>query len=222
MTGGMPQLGVNGPLNWPVTGIDLPEMPMLPPGEDPLSAMISALLPTMAAPLAAQSAALSAKEGMFSGKLDAATAQYGNTEDAGQQGVMQIVQMLGQLGGQAGQMGQMVGAPGKMFGQVGSQFGQLMQPMMQAFQGAGHGGQGQAQGGQGGAGMAGQGPGGVAGAQQQGRDEGRTPAQAAPDSERDERNLAGPGETRHGLSPMPVQPPGQQQPGHGEDPSRRL
>ena len=60
-----------------------PEIPMLPAGQDALSATISAVLPTLAAPLAANVATLSAKENMFSGKLGAAQAAYQNSDDAG-------------------------------------------------------------------------------------------------------------------------------------------
>lgn len=130
---------------------------MLPPGQDALSATISAVLPTLAAPLAANIATLQAKETMFSGKLGAAQVAYQNSDDAGSQSVGQIVGMLGQVGQQAGQMGQMAGAPAQAIGGQTGMFGQLMQQAMQGAKGAG-GGQsaaGQGAGGQGGAGAAG-------------------------------------------------------------------
>jgi hypothetical protein len=97
-------------LNWNAASVELPDIPMLPAGQDALSATISAVLPTLAVPLAANVATLQAKENMFSGKLGAAQAAYQNSDDSGSQSVGQVVGMLGQLGQQAGQMGQQAGA----------------------------------------------------------------------------------------------------------------
>jgi len=91
-------------LSWNSASVELPEIPMLPAGQDALSATISAVLPTLAAPLAVNVATLQAKETMFSGKLGAAQAAYQNSDDAGSQSVGQIVGMLGQVGQQAGQL----------------------------------------------------------------------------------------------------------------------
>ena len=126
-------------LSWDPASVELPEIPMLPAGQDALSATISAVLPTLAAPLAANVATLQAKETMFSGKLGVAQAAYQNSDDAGSQSVGQVVGMLGQLGQQAGQMGQMAGAPAQMLGGQTGMFGQLMQQAMQGAQGAGGG-----------------------------------------------------------------------------------
>jgi hypothetical protein len=59
-------------LNWDPASVELPDVPMLPPGQDAMSATIAAVLPTLTAPLAANVAALSTKEHMFTGKLGAA------------------------------------------------------------------------------------------------------------------------------------------------------
>ena len=128
-------------ISWDAASVELPEIPMLPAGQDALSATISAVLPTLAAPLAANVATLSAKENMFSGKLGAAQAAYQNSDDAGSQSVGQIVGMLGQVGQQAGQMGQMAGAPAQAIGGQTGMFGSLMQQAMQAAQGSGAGSQ---------------------------------------------------------------------------------
>jgi hypothetical protein len=148
-------------ISWDPASVELPEIPMLPAGQDALSSTISAVLPTLAAPLAANVATLQAKEGMFAGKLGVAQAAYQNSDDAGSQSVGQVVGMLGQLGQQAGQMGQMAGAPAQMVGGQTGMFGQLMQQAMQGAKGAG-GDQsfgGQAAGGTAGtAGVAGPGP----------------------------------------------------------------
>jgi hypothetical protein len=198
--------------HWDPASVQLPQIPTLPPGEDPMSSMISAALPTLSAQMEANVAALQGKETMFAGKVAASNAMYAGSEDSGQQGVMQIVQMLGQMGGQAGQLGEVAGAPTQMFGQMGSQFGQLMQPMMQAFQGGAHGGHEQSPGGPAGAaGGGGQGMAGTGGAQPQERDEQR-PAQPQPENRHDSEQdgaagaQAGPGNLRQGLTPVPPLP----------------
>ena len=138
----------DAPLNWNPAAVELPQIPMLPPGEDAMSATISAVLPTLTAPLAASVASLSAKENMFRGKLGTAESQYQNADDSGQQSLGQLTGMLGQVG----QMGQQAGKAGEaLSGQTGM-FGSLMEQAMKGAQGGG--GQssgGQSSGGQGGA-----------------------------------------------------------------------
>jgi hypothetical protein len=112
---------------------------MIPPGQDALSATISAVLPTLTAPLAANVATLQAKETMFYGKLGVAQTAYQNADDSGSQSVGQLTSMLGQVGQQAGQMAQMAGAPAQAIGGQTGMFGQLMQQAMQAAHGAGGG-----------------------------------------------------------------------------------
>jgi hypothetical protein len=226
-------------LSWNAASVELPEIPMLPAGQDGLSATISAVLPTLAAPHAVNVATLSAKENMFSGKLGAAQAAYQNADDSGSQSVGQIVGMLGQVGQQAGQM---AGAPAQAIGGQTGMFGSLMQQAMQAAQGGGAGGQstgGQSAGGQTGAlSVAGQGPSrGAAGAagppppreEAVGakEDQPDQPHEAQPDkreplhrAETDDRAMAGPSDnSRH--SPAPVKSP--EHPRHsGEDLGRRM
>lgn len=151
-----------GALNWNPAIVGLPEVPTLPPGEDAMSMTISAALPMLGAPLAADVAALQEKEAMFSGKLGSAQAAYQNADDSGQQEVGQLTSQLGQIG----QMGQQIGQQAGQAGGGGGMFGSLMQPAMQAmqsFQGKGAGGGGDAMGQQG-AGAPGGGGMGAAGA----------------------------------------------------------
>jgi hypothetical protein len=221
-------------LNWNAASVELPEIPMLPAGQDGLSATISAVLPTLAAPLAANVATLSAKENMFFGKLGAAQAAYQNSDDSGSQSVGQIVGMLGQVGQQAGQMGQMAGAPAQAIGGQTGMFGSLMQQAMQAAQGGGAGGQ--STGGQAGASsVAGQGPISAGGPLQQPRDEAVGPKEDQPDqpqerqpekreplhrADTDDRAMAGPSnDSRHG--PAPVKAP-EQPHRSSEDLGRRM
>jgi hypothetical protein len=222
-------------LSWNSASVELPEIPMLPAGQDALSATISAVLPTLAAPLAVNVATLQAKETMFSGKLGAAQAAYQNSDDAGSQSVGQIVGMLGQVGQQAGQLGQMAGAPAQAIGGQTGMFGSLMQQAMQAAQG---GAGGQAAGGQAGASsVPGQGPMSAGGPPQQPRDEAGGAKEDQPDraqevqpdrreplhrAETDDRAMAGPSDdSRQGAGPAPVTSP--EQPHHsGEDLRRRM
>jgi hypothetical protein len=133
-----------------------------------MSATISAVLPTLAAQLTANIAALSAKEHTYSGKLGAAQAAYTNSDDSGSQSVGQVVGMLGKLGEQAGQMGQMAGAPAQAAQGGSGMFGSLIEQVMKAAQGGGEGGQPAAA-----AGAPAVGPGGAApGAQQPPRADG--------------------------------------------------
>ena len=139
-------------LSWDAAAVELPEVPFLPPGQDAMSATIASVLPTLAAPLAANVAALSAKEKMFSGKLGVAQTAYQNSDDSGQQSIGQLTGMLGPVGQQAGQLGQSVGSPAQALGGQTGMFGSLMQQAMQAAQG---GGGGQSAGGQAAGGRAG-------------------------------------------------------------------
>jgi hypothetical protein len=228
-------------LNWNAAPVELPDIPMLPAGQDALSATISAVLPTLAVPLAANVATLQAKENMFSGKLGAAQAAYQNSDDAGSQSVGQVVGMLGQLGQQAGQMGQQAGAPMQALGGQTGMFGSLMQQAMQAAQGGGGGGQSSGWSGAGGApGGTGQGPVGAAG-QQQPRDdvvgakqddaeskalepehEQRETLQRAEPNDRAMAGASGPDDSRHSAGPAPVTPPEHPRHDGDDDLARRM
>lgn len=222
-------------ISWNAAAVQLPEIPMIPAGQDAMSATISAVLPTLAAQLTANVAALSAKENTFSGKVGAAQAAYENSDDAGSQSVGQIVGMLGQVGQQAGQMGQMAGAPGQALGGPTGMFGSLMQ---QAMQGAQSPGGQSAVAGQSGAGVAPGGgaasaPGGGAAsapggpAAQQPRDDAPLPADEADDREdrpplqrADDRRWDGASGPEESGGSAPLIPP-ESRPG-GDDVSRNL
>jgi hypothetical protein len=222
-------------ISWDAASVQLPEMPMLPPGEDAMSATISAVLPTLAAPLMANVAALQTKEGMFSGKLVSAQAAYQNADDSGGQSVGQLTSMLGQLGQTGGQAASQAGQGG----QGGGMFGQMMQQAMQAAQSfGGQAGGPQGGGGQPAAGTPGQPAAAPAGQQSAG------PAPAAPPRESDaaadeareheqkreaeQRPLlqhaegAGPAEERPSPGPAPVTPPQPATDAEVEDLARRM
>jgi hypothetical protein len=164
----------DAPLNWNPAAVELPQIPMLPPGEDAMSATISAVLPTLTAPLAASVASLSAKENMFRGKLGAAESQYQNADGSGQESLGQLTSMLGQVG----QMGQQAGKAGEaLSGQTGM-FGSLMEQAMKGAQGGG----GQSSGGQSSGGQSSGGQGGAAGAAGSPAAGGQPPQQARDDA----------------------------------------
>ncbi|MGO4444202.1 hypothetical protein AB4Z42_12685 [Mycobacterium sp. 2YAF39] len=231
-------------ISWNAASVELPEIPMLPPGPDAMSATISAVLPTLAAELTANVAALQAKEHTYSGKLGAAQAAYTNSDDSGSQSVGQVVGMLGKLGEQAGQMGQMAGAPAQAAQGGSGMFGSLIEQVMKAAQGGGGEG-GQPAGGAPAGGAPVVAPGGAApgapGAPP-GRDpleqrverleqradehdrpnEQQTPPQREPLLRADEGDLAsGPQNGSAGAGPAPVAPPEPRQAGE-DDVGRRL
>lgn len=120
-------------ISWDAATVELPQMPVVPPDQDAMSATISAVLPTLVAPLMANVAALQAKEGMFSGKLVSAQSAYQNADDSGGHAVGQLTGMLGQLGQMGGQAANSAGQAGGG-GQGSGMFGSLMQQTMQAAQ----------------------------------------------------------------------------------------
>ncbi len=205
-------------LSWDAASVELPPVPMLPPGPDSMSMTISAVLPTLTTPLTASVAALSAKENIFSGKLGAAQSAYQNADDSGQQSVGQLTGMLGQLG----QMAQQAGGPAQALGGQAGTFGSMMQQAMQAAKGGGGSQGGSPQGGSapaaaapvGGGGQASAGPTGAGAAAPHARDEaaarGQEPAHERHDETPHERppvEAAGPGDGgRHTAGPPPVAP----------------
>lgn len=205
------------PLNWDAASVELPPIPMIPPGEDAMSMTIAGVIPTLTAPLTASVAALQAKETMFSGKLGAAESAYQNADESGGQSVGQLTQMLGQVGQMAQQAGGAAGGGGGM-----GSFGQIMQQAMQAAQGGGS----QSGGGSQTGGAPSSGPTGGAAAQQQPRDD-ESPAdreQTDREQEKQERvplDGAGPGGGRPGEGTVPVAPPERPRP-DGDDLARRV
>jgi len=236
-------------ISWNAASIELPEIPMLPPGADAMSATISAVLPTLAAQLTANVATLAAKEHLYSGKVGEAQAAYTTSDDQGSQAVGQVVGMLGKLGEQAGQM---AGAPSQAAQGGSGMFGSLIEQVMKAAQGGGGGEAGQSPAGGATVGAA---PGGGAPAPgqpapgqppgQPGRDpleerverleeraerEDRPYEPPAPQQEQreplqraDDSNLAsGPRDGASGAGPAPVTPPEQPRRAAHEDLGRRL
>jgi hypothetical protein len=203
-------------LNWDPAAVELPQVPMLPPGQDAMSATIAAVLPTLTAPLATSVEALSAKENMFRGKLGTAESAYQNADDSGQQAMGQLAGMLGQFG----QLGQQAGAPAQAASGLGGQTGMFGSLMQQAMQGA-HG-------------VTGQGPAPAGGQVKQPRDDAATTQEPPQEPQREEREplqraetddraMAGPSATDGGSPGLaPVTP--HEQPRHSaeDDIGRRM
>ncbi|WP_237569238.1 hypothetical protein [Mycolicibacterium lacusdiani] len=210
-------------ITWNPATVELPQPPMLPPGQDAMSMTIAAVLPTLTTPLATSVASLQAKETNFAGKVGAAQSAYENADASGGQSVGQISGMLGQMG----QMAQQAGQQASGAGQGGGGFGQMMQQAMQAAQGFGQQGGGSAGGGA---------PSGAPNAsprdepdsrddsleqerERQREGEDRPPAERAPVEP--PAAAAGPGAGTGSAGPPPVDVP-RQSPGGDEDLARRM
>lgn len=121
-------------------------MPVVPPGPDPMSTMIAAIMPELSAPLTAAVAATQAREEQFAANLVAARTTYEGTDQANQQEIHTVAdtQMAPTAAsGGGGQMGQVMGtamqvasqaaqAPAQVFGMAA----QAPQAVMGAGQGA--------------------------------------------------------------------------------------
>ena len=191
-------------LSWDAASVELPPVPLLPPGPDSMSMTISAVLPTLTTPLTASVAALSAKENTFSGKLNAAQSAYQNADESGQQSVGQLTGMLGQLG----QMAQQAGGPAQALGGQAGTFGSMMQQAMQAAPASGTG---------------------RAPAPERQPDDRDTRQQEDRDERRDAKRerppvgAAGPGDSsRHAAGLPPVAPPEHPRHGGEDDLARRM
>lgn len=110
--GNPPPLRVETPsLTWDPAVVTVPPLPVIPPGGDPMSVMISAIMPELAAPLTADVAATRAREEQFAANLAGAQAAYQSTDQAGEQEIRTVANPLatanpatsGSVGGQSGQ-----------------------------------------------------------------------------------------------------------------------
>jgi len=230
-------------ISWNPASVELPPMPMIPPGEDAMSMTISGVLPTLTTPLTTSVAALSAKEAMFSGKVVEAQSAYQNADDSGGQSVGQLSSMIGQVG----QLAQQAGGAAGGAGGGSSVFGSLMEQAMKAAHGGGsdNGGSQQASDGQPAAGISpagqptagppisgqpsgGQGPAGASVGGPQPRDDSTAPShdlgpqhddreatQHGAAAERPAVESAGPGDLSDGAGPPPIAPP--EHPRRGDD-----
>jgi hypothetical protein len=126
---GEPDLRVNvEQLNWDSAEVTVPGVPQFPPGADPMSVMVAAIMPEIAVAVTEAVAATLAREERFAGDLTAAGRTYQNTDGAAQQQIQSAgaavepasaaagagaPQSAGSSAGQAGQLGQMMGMAGQ-------------------------------------------------------------------------------------------------------------
>jgi hypothetical protein len=126
---GEPDLSVNvEDLNWDPAAVTVPGLPGVPPGSDPMSVMVAAIMPGIATAVTEAVAATLAREERFDTNLSAAGSAYQNTDGAAQQQIQSAggslepassaagtgaVQSAGTSAGQGGQLGQMMGMAGQ-------------------------------------------------------------------------------------------------------------
>ncbi|MGE2728514.1 PE domain-containing protein [Mycolicibacterium vaccae] len=139
-------------LTWDPAVVDVPPVPVIPPGGDPMSTLISAVLPGIAADLNANVAATHAREQRFAANLNQARAAYQSTDDIGGEEIRTVADTqlapsaatatsapaAGGAGAQ-GQLGQFMSTAMQMDGQAAQLAGMMAsapQAVMQGAQGA--------------------------------------------------------------------------------------
>jgi PE family len=154
---GEPELRVDvQALTWDPAEVTVPPVPAIPPGADPMSVMIAAIMPEIATAVAEGIAEARAREERFSTNVTGARNAYQNTDGAAQQAIQGAgaaiepgsagagsPQAAGSPAGQAGQLGQLMGMPMQMAGQAAQLPMQMMgmaaaipQAIMQGVQAA--------------------------------------------------------------------------------------
>ncbi len=112
-------------LSWDPADVEVPPLPEVSPGDDPMSALIAAIMPELSAIIAEQVAATREREERFAGNVTGARSAYQNTDGAGQQLIRSAAESPG-----ISPAAVPAGAPPAQPGQFG-QFGQLMSTAMQ-------------------------------------------------------------------------------------------
>ncbi|AGB24011.1 PE family protein [Mycobacterium sp. JS623] len=123
-------LRLNEPaLTWDPAQVTVPPAPVVPPGGDPMSVMLSAIAPQVAAAITQGVAEALAREEQFAANVHAARTEYQNTDGAAGrqiQGAGELgepasaaagvgsAQSAGSGAGDTGQLGQMMGMPMQM------------------------------------------------------------------------------------------------------------
>lgn len=120
-------------LDWLPAEVTVPSVPAVPPGGDPMSVMISAIAPEIAAAVTKGVAEALAREERFAANVKGARTSYQNTDGAAQQSI----QGAGELT-EAGSVGSGVGStnasPAGQTDQLGQMMGMPMQMAQQAAQ----------------------------------------------------------------------------------------
>lgn len=153
--GDPPPLRVDTPaLTWAPAIVTVPPVPVIPAGGDPMSMMISAVMPELAAPLTTDVAATRTREEQFAANLSGARRAYQSTDQAGEQEIRAVADTqlapvntaaTGSVGGQSGQFlstsmqtaGQAAQAPAQLMGMAATAPQRIMQGAQGALQHAG-------------------------------------------------------------------------------------
>jgi hypothetical protein len=119
-------------LNWDPAEVTVPPAPAIPPGADPMSVMLAAITPEIAAAVTKGVTEALAREERFSANVTGARTSYQNADGAAQQqiqaagGLAEPASAAAEVGssqagtpaGQVGQMGQLMGMPMQMASQA--------------------------------------------------------------------------------------------------------
>ncbi|BBX17921.1 PE domain-containing protein [Mycolicibacterium duvalii] len=125
--GDPPPLKVDPPaLTWDPAVVNVPPVPVIPAGGDPMSALISAVMPGIAAELTAAVAETHAREQQFAANLAGARAAYQSTDQGGGEEIRTVADTQLAPPTAASTAGSAAGAGG-----AGGQFGQFMSTAMQ-------------------------------------------------------------------------------------------
>ncbi|BDY28396.1 hypothetical protein [Mycolicibacterium mageritense] len=129
-----PDLRVNeAALTWTPAEVTVPDVPDVKASGDPMSVMVSHVMPTIASDVIAQVAATRAREQQFAANLEAARTRYQNTDAGAQQQIQAAGAATGVAGTTAGGGGGANPAAVAAGGE-GSQLAQLMGLPMQVAQ----------------------------------------------------------------------------------------
>ncbi|MGE2836482.1 PE domain-containing protein [Mycobacterium sp. SMC-4] len=110
-------------LTWDPAVVNVPPVPVIPAGGDPMSALISAVMPGIATELTTAVANTHAREQQFAANLTSARAAYQSTDQSGGEEIQTVANT---------QLAPSTTAPAASGGGgAGSQFGQLMSTAMQ-------------------------------------------------------------------------------------------
>ncbi|MCV7288939.1 hypothetical protein H7J87_26780 [Mycolicibacterium wolinskyi] len=119
-------------LGWDPAEVTVPEVPAVEAGSDPLSTMISAVMPTVATDVTTKVAATRAREELFAANLSRAKSAYQGTDGAGEQQISSAASGLSDSASPAAASGANPAASASAAGDGG--FGQLSQLMGMAMQ----------------------------------------------------------------------------------------
>jgi hypothetical protein len=120
-------------LNWDPAEVTVPPVPALPPGADPMSVMLAAIAPQVAAAVTQGVMEALAREERFAANVQGARTSYQNTDGAAGQQIQGAGELAEPTSAAAG-VGSAQSAGGDQAGQLGQMMGMPMQMAQQAAQ----------------------------------------------------------------------------------------